>query len=313
MSTDGSQLGYAELLRLAGSKGLQELDIQITQVPDEANAGHAVVVASARTSGALYRAVGEAWQDELPAAQRFQVLTVAERRAKVRVLCEAVGMPQPTDAGGDAAGERSASGREPAPGPAPRAVMESRASLDLRSAAQREPVQGAYAAPVREQANAPSGSTHEGTPRTSGPPRQAEPPAPRQAAPDPPAARSTSGAPARGVAPRPATEPPAAEHARSDARPDQPRPAAQAVTPEPLGPDIFQQLMRMMHQKGELDGEQLTDEEAHARLDSFFQRAFNHPIEEGTRVEGKQTIQRLASVISRLKQERAEGPASAAS
>ena len=95
MSTDGSALGYPELLRLATSKGLTELDSTIVQIPSDANGGHGVVLAAARTGTGLFRAVGEAWRDTLPASQQPQTLTVAEVRAKTRALCEAVGMPQP--------------------------------------------------------------------------------------------------------------------------------------------------------------------------------------------------------------------------
>jgi hypothetical protein len=95
MSTDGSALGFAELLRLATSNGLQELDSTIVQIPNEQNGHHAIVLAGARTTKSLYRAVGEAWRDSLPAPLRAQALTVAEQRAKIRALCEAVGMPQP--------------------------------------------------------------------------------------------------------------------------------------------------------------------------------------------------------------------------
>src|SRR6266568_2942840 len=98
MSMDGSALGYSELLRLATSKGLQELDAAIVQIPSDQNHGHAVVLAAVRTSTAVYRAVGEAWRESLPPDQRQQALTVAELRAKTRALCEAVGMPQPLGA-----------------------------------------------------------------------------------------------------------------------------------------------------------------------------------------------------------------------
>src|SRR5579871_6384322 len=95
MSTDGSALGYAELLRLATSGGLQELESTIVQIPTDQNGHHAVVLAGARTGKAIFRAVGEAWRDTLPPPLRAQTLTVAEMRAKTRALCEAVGMPQP--------------------------------------------------------------------------------------------------------------------------------------------------------------------------------------------------------------------------
>lgn len=307
MSTDGSQLGFGELLRLAGSKGLQELDVQLAQVPDEGNAGHAVVVASARTSGALYRAVGEAWRDELPSAHRFHVLTVAERRAKIRVLCEAVGMPQPTIAGIEMSAEQAAPESQSSPAPAPRSVV------DARPAPQRD-LPGLRSGSLREPAatlTVPADGAHA---RTSPPAHATEVAAQRVAtAGAAEGDRQGFGVQQRAAAPRPGTAAPATERPQPEAGTEQKRPGAQQIAPEPLGPDIFQQLMRMMHQKGALDGEEITDEEAHARLDSFFQRAFNHPLEEGTRVEGKQTIQRLASVISRLKQERAEGPAAAAS
>jgi hypothetical protein len=63
----------------------------------------------------------------------------------------------------------------------------------------------------------------------------------------------------------------------------------------------------MTRRIGELKQEELSEEEALAKLDSFFQRAFNHPLAEGTRMEGQRVVQRLAADLSRLSQERGDG------
>ncbi|MGH2411044.1 MAG: hypothetical protein ACRDGS_11835, partial [Chloroflexota bacterium] len=93
MSTPSGMRGYAELLRAALSDGMQELDCTLVQLPGEQNGYQAVVLATVRTSRGLFRAVGEAARDRLPADEREHTLTVAEIRAKTRALGDAVGQP----------------------------------------------------------------------------------------------------------------------------------------------------------------------------------------------------------------------------
>jgi hypothetical protein len=292
MSTDGSSLGYAELLRLAVSKGLQELDTTIVQIPSEENRGHAVVTASVRTASTLYRAIGEAWWDSTEPGTRRQALLEAEMGAKTRALCEAVGMPQRIT-------EAMGATRHPA--------------------AQLATLSGALA--------------HDGVPeRATEPPVQVagstEPPASsaRAAREAVPTSQPGPAANAVGTSDRPAThavlsaartleqgdvhsedvpqvrDPVEVESASPGVRPRL-QPARPAPAGEGLGPDILQKLLHMTQRIGELKHDELTEEEALAKLDSFFQRAFNHPLAEGTRMEGQRVVQRLASDLARLSQE----------
>ncbi|HWE62255.1 MAG TPA: hypothetical protein VHB98_11140 [Chloroflexota bacterium] len=305
MSTDGSALGYAELLRLATAKGLQELDSTIVQVPSEQNHGHAVVVAGVRTSAALYRAVGEAWWDGAP-AQRQQALVVAEIRAKTRALCEAVGMPQSHADDIPAAARQSASAAGAVVRGAP---MPPEGALGR--SAEQPPV-----APRRIEAMTPAAADDTGLPAQHSTravtPETLTPPAVQAHV-----ASSVGASGDQGTA--------ALSHAVSDTdessapsprqRPQPARPPARPPSPagEGLGPDILQKLLQMTQRIGELKQEELTEEEALAKLDSFFQRAFSHPMAEGTRMEGQRVVQRLASDLARLSQERGEQGAYVAS
>jgi hypothetical protein len=266
MSVDGSALGYQELLRLASSKGLAELDVTIVQVPNEVNRGYAVVTARARTSSATYAAVGECWWDELAGSRTPQALLLAESRAKTRALCELVGMPQALDsqriveatasAGGNRAVHPVASTtggapRQPAPLPAQRETLR-----EPRAADEPEPAKQVTTEAVRMVTT-----------------------------------QSDAAAPAQ-----------AADHGATRGRL---APVAQtAVRPgEALGPDVLQKLLQMTRQIGEFKHEDLTEEDALAKLESFFQRAFSHSLAEGTRMEGQRVVQRLAADIARLSQE----------
>jgi hypothetical protein len=62
----------------------------------------------------------------------------------------------------------------------------------------------------------------------------------------------------------------------------------------------------MTRKKAAQEGGEITEEEAMRKLDSFFQRAFGHPLAEGTRMEGQRVVQRLASELARLSAERGE-------
>jgi hypothetical protein len=256
---DGSALGYPELLRLAVSKGLQELDITMIQVPAEANGGHAVVLATARTTASLYRALGEAWWSEAGSGRPPQALILAEHRAKTSALCESVGMPRALEAGSDG---------EAATDTAQRVLHGPTPSAEAKAAPRP------LVAPQRDR---------EAVPAAPGPQRTAGGEAVDRA--ERPAARSTdTGAPRSPVGARPGQR-------------------LSASAAEGLGPDVLQQLLQMTRQIGELKHEELTEEEALAKLDSFFMRAFNHPLAEATRVEGQRVVQRLAGDLARLSQD----------
>lgn len=326
MSIDGSALGYPELLRLATSKGLTELDSTIVQIPSEANGGHGVVLAAARTGTGLFRAVGEAWRDTLPTTQQAQTLTVAEVRAKTRALCEAVGMPQPlADAAAPLLGsEPSAASAAPAPRttapsmprqgerpgtpPVPQpmervsALREEPASRPSPGgpATETGPSAGADADPVRrgaEQGAVAAGSRGLGDPAET---IVARPPAgvvPAPATPPLAAGRPAGG----GNAPEdePAGTVPGGERALS------PRPVSRSAPGSPLGndgigPDITSKLLQMTRRIAELKAEEMTEEGALERLDSFFQRRFGHGLDQATRMEGQGVVQRLAAEVARL-------------
>lgn len=257
---DGSVLGYPELLRLAVSKGLQELDVTVVQVPAEANGGHAVVLATARTTASQYRALGEAWWSDAGSGRPPQALILAEHRAKTSALCEAVGMPRAGEAGssgesGNDVGQRAphkAAPVEVKPGPRP------------VPAAQRHDDAAPSAGAPQRNAGGETGDRAE----------------------RPVTAKSADS----GASPR------AAVGAR-------PAPRLSVSAAEGLGPDVLQKLLQMTRQIGELKHEELTEEEALAKLDSFFMRAFNHPLAEATRVEGQRVVQRLAGDLARLAQD----------
>ncbi len=283
MSTDGSALGYAELLKLATSGGLQELDTTVVQIPGDGNDHHAVVIASVRTTRALYRAVGEAWRDTLPLGQRSQTLTVAEFRAKTRALCEAVGMPQPI---------------------APEVIQPAGAAPGAATGSDDA---------GRAQAGS---STKAAMPAARSQPAEPSPDAP--AAAQQPVARLAASIPVDQLLAAPATpvgpaQAPAVDDSQPRTKPTPSRPPARpaSVPAEGLGPDVLSRLLQMTHRKAVLEGTELTDDDALHKLDSFFNRAFGHPLAEGTRMEGQRVVQRLASDIARLAAE-VEGSASAA-
>lgn len=301
MSTDGSTLGYAELLRLAASSGLQELESTIVQIPNEQNGHHAIILAGARTSKALYRAVGEAWRDSLPAPMRAQALTVAEQRAKIRALCEAVGMPQPL-----AVPESSAS---TAPSPSSGVInplagkQTSVADATVHSAGKPVEQRLAEATP-RPAAPAPlrpvTAVAALQLPSTDPSPESSTPPA------GPQSLSAEASAPQAADSPDEEADPTPAPRQRSQAMRSTARPAPAPPPAEGLGPDILARLLQMTRRKAVLEGSDITEEDAMRKLDSFFQRAFGHPLSEGTRMEGQRVVQRLASELARLSAESGE-------
>jgi len=315
MSTDGSALGYPELLRLATSKGLTELDSTIVQIPSEANGGHGVVLAAARTGTGLFRALGEAWRDTLPTSQQAQTLTVAEVRAKTRALCEAVGMPQPLAAaatplaGSEPSTASPMAALRPVAPPMPRQVERSatatapqtteRPTAPREELASRPGLADPDADPVRRGAEQDTVSA--GTRGLGGLAEVvvAKPPAGVVPAPATPA--PAPGRPAGGIAPE--DEP--AGTAAGKERTLSPRPVSRPAPGSPLGndgigPDITSKLLQMTRRIAELKAEEMTEEGALERLDSFFQRRFGHGLDQATRMEGQGVVQRLASEVARL-------------
>jgi hypothetical protein len=275
--------GYPELFRLASAQGLQELDVNVLQIPSDANQQYAVVVASARTARGLFRAVGEAYRSALPEHLRHEILGVAELRAKSTVLAEAAGVPRGavpvTVTVGDEGAKPGSSVIEPArSGTTPRPVAaEASASAMARAAQAEEPKQVAAPTAKRGDEAAADVARPEAT-------RVAQQPAPAGA----PTAMPESA--------RPATRPPV------QMVPSEP-------TSEALGADVVARLLQMTRRKASLEGADSSEEEALRKLDSFFQRAFGHPMSEATRMEGQRVVQRLASDLARLSTDRPDAPA----
>lgn len=285
MSTDGSALGYAELLRLATSGGLQELESTIVQIPSEQNGHHAVVLAGARTAKALFRAVGEAWRDALPPPLRSQVLTVAEMRAKTRALCEAVGMPQPlTISDTPPASDRQAQPAPDRPGTAAKSAHTDARPVQASATPEAAPAAAPRAAPAAPPAPAAAAA--------AAPNRPAETSAPSADDDEEDTPPEVAGAGQRTRAGATARAAGAARH--------------MPAPPEGLGPDILARLLQMTRKKAVMEGGEISEEEAMRKLDSFFQRAFGHPLAEGTRMEGQRVVQRLASELARLSAERGD-------
>jgi hypothetical protein len=78
---------------------------------------------------------------------------------------------------------------------------------------------------------------------------------------------------------------------------------------EALGADVVAKLLQMTRRKATLEGADSSEEEALRKLDSFFQRAFGHPMSEATRMEGQRVVQRLASDLARLSTDRPDAAA----
>ena len=251
--------GYAELLQRALSLGLLELDSTVVQLPSEANSHHAVLLATARTdSGLVLRAVGEAYRDAASGDDRFALLTLAESRAKARVLSEIMCLP--------------GSSSETLPSALAERVEEAVAgrleqvNLSTRGGTLAAPATGTAGGDSKAPrisllstlaAEEPAGGTHDASATRFAGDRlrsHAEPGA---------TTTTTSRPPAAGSKPK----------------------VASVV--EALEPDVLARLMHLTRRKAEDEGSPISEEEAMLRLDSYFQRAFGHPVAEGTQIEGQ--------------------------
>jgi len=271
---------YEALVRQAMSRGLQGLDCTLVQLPNDQNGHHGVVLAAATTERGVFRAVGEAWRDLLPPTSRSETLTTAEVRAKSRALREALGMPAAAAVSSSAVAGVNAGGATPIQeGPTPG----------------RAPTSGARSAETATRstvvtsasAQAHAGSTN-GVPAPLG------------------GSDSRTHQPPSGGQP---VESPTASETRNErvtAVPDKrtgaelPQPAKLSQMPvDGLGPDMVSRLLEMTKRKASLEGNPAGDDEALQRLDSYFQRAFGHPLSEASRTEGQRVIQRLAADLTR--------------
>jgi hypothetical protein len=276
--TDSNDVGsdYEALVRRAMSQGLQGLDCTLVQLPGDQNGHHGVVLAAVTTDRGVFRAVGEAWRDLLPPARRGETLTTAEIRAKTRALREALGMP--------ALSITHASAVSVAPVndsiPTEAEIVSTHVTATAASAAESSARSTAPAVPARPGSiSAVPTPPHELDSRTNQ--------AARAGTPIKPATVSgpTAGK-GGGFEERESTEP------EIPAKPSQ-------MLVDGLGTDMLNRLLEMTKRKAAIEGNTAGDDEALQRLDSYFQRAFGHPLSEATRMEGQRVIQRLAADLSR--------------
>ncbi len=278
MGNGSSRQDYGELLRRALSSGLQELDSTIVQIPNDANVQHAVLVATARTAGGLvFRAVGEASRDAVSVDDRYALLTLAESRAKTRVLDEVLcltdGARAPRDAGMATLPHEGSSdvGDETADRPDATVEMRSEVPATLQAdATNRGP-------DTPSPALMPSLAPEERTVAC------AESRGPMLAT------QGIASDPHADFAGKPAVSGMLSRRSASGLRPKV------ASLDEALGPDVLARLMHLTRRKAEAEGAPISEEVAMQRLESYFQRAFGHSIAEGTQIEGQRVVQRLTA------------------
>lgn len=82
-----------------------------------------------------------------------------------------------------------------------------------------------------------------------------------------------------------------------------PEPPADEATPdfEGIDRDMEDKLLKLARTIASLEGSDISAAEARQKLDDFFQRAFKHPFDRATRMEGQRVVQRLSSDLVRLR------------
>ncbi len=272
---------YMELVRLATAQGLQGLDSTIVQLPGDQNGHHGVVMATVTTKQGLFRAVGEAWRDLMPATRRGETLTIAEIRAKSRALREAVGMPILAASEPVRPGEAPASSVAVALAEGGRRGTAARAEGGLAGAGAGRSVAGP-STPVKPTALDPIVAS---APMGGGKPSREQ--------------LRASAMHAGSVAPTAAGDE-SGDDDETGTAVDTDHPVRSASAPlDGLGVEMVNRLLQMTQRKATMEGNPAGEEEAMRRLDSYFQRAFGHPLAEATRMEGQRVIQRLAADLSR--------------
>jgi hypothetical protein len=263
---------YNEFIDLARDHGLLGIEVQVLQTPGEANGNAAVVRATARTAQGSFEAVGEAAPDSAPAAWRPFLTTLAELRAKARALRELTGADH----------------------------------------AVREELTTPYG-PRGEEDEFPPTPIVRPTPAYNSPARaqapQAGPAARPSVAQTPPVPAST----ARDDEDEDADE--AAAEVDED-EPDEVVPrgqAAAAAVPPPddelppdfegIGREMEAKLLKLAISIAALEGSDISEAEAREKLDAFFLKAFKHPLNRASRLEGQRVVQRLSSDLSQRRSE----------
>jgi hypothetical protein len=274
MDADGNAVPYYELLGLARDEGLIALDVHVIQAPGEANGCTAVVQATARTQEGGFAALGEATAASTPPEWHPFLLTLAEVRAKARALRELTGLEHTV--------------REELATPyLPAYVPASGAGAPLQAP---PPSAGGGRGAAR-------GARPEGNGAASTPALRSTP-ASTVSSPGVEVAGGTNGAdrethPEDVTAPHPvvAPEPAAAAPTRARDEPDG----------EGIDKEMEAKLLKLAISIAALEGTDLSDAEARQKLDDFFVRAFKHPLNRASRIEGQRVVQRLSSELSRLR------------
>jgi hypothetical protein len=271
-----------EVLRKLRGSGLRRLDCAIAELPSEANRYQAVVIATAvLLDGRTVRALGNACRDGLPEHMQFQVLAVAETRAKLRALQEAVCLAEPsplvenevTRAAYIPADQRE--GAESTEGVARRGFGVPTADASPAAGAgstENIPKLGGSGKAKGRTTTVPGSGSNMGT----------LPPSPAAAWEQP---RVTAGATRL-------KEASGASQGSGDRGGGSTRAAR---LDEPMAPEVLARLLHLTRRKAEADGTPITEEEAMRRINSFFQRAFGHSVGQGSRAEGQRLILRLTS------------------
>lgn len=269
MDTDDA-VPYNEFVDLARDHGLLGIDVQVLQTPSEANGQAAVVRATARTAQGGFDAVGEASPRSAPDSWRPFLTTLAELRAKARALRELTGADHPVR-------EELATPYGPG-GEAdeiPRAMTE-----------RPQKAQGAATRP----ASAPAGS-----------------PTARPAAPAPRPIPAPVPSPQHEMDDEGSDEGSDEETEQDDVSvPPERAATAPAVEPEPelppdfegIGRDMEAKLLKLAMSIAAVEGDDITEAEAREKIDAFFVKAFKHPFNRATRLEGQRVVQRLSSDLS---------------
>jgi hypothetical protein len=275
--TDSNDVGsdYEALVRRAMSQGLQGLDCTLVQLPGDQNGHHGVVLAAVTTDRGVFRAVGEAWRDLLPPARRGETLTTAEIRAKTRALREALGMPASSITHASAVSVAPVNGSIPTEAE----IVSTHVTATAASAAESSARSTAAAAPAGSIRAVPT------------PPYELDSRKNQAARAGTPVKPATVSGPTAGKGGGGSEE-------RESSEPEIPAKPSQMLV-DGLGTDMLNRLLEMTKRKAAIEGNTAGDDEALQRLDSYFQRAFGHPLSEATRMEGQRVIQRLAADLSR--------------
>jgi hypothetical protein len=271
---------YAEALRRALSMGLRELDSTIVRLPGEAGCRHAVVLATVRANdGVVLRAVGEANADGDSGDDARFLVTLAESRAKGRVLSELMCL---AISGAEASEGRAAGGRDELPRFTDGAADVRSETGDHSKASLAEAVTDAGDHQLDTSPLSPVAS-HTAGERV-----------PVMETGEPPPARAKQAA---------------SEHSSrledrstgfsSSQKPDPGSQRGLLSVDVAIGPDVVARLLQLTRRKAEAEGAPICEEEAMLRIDSYFQRAFGHPVAEGTQIEGQRVVQRLMSGTGR--------------